>query len=168
MRVYNLSKTARTEFVERVASLFPRLDLRSVMSKSRDLKIAELDNDGLAIIFDGGLNLYFARNAASEYFPLLKDEVVVPNLASATVDAGAVKFVCNGANIMRPGIVSFSGEFGKKEIISVREATHSKAIAIGRAYDARQLLDASKKGPAIENLHYVGDKFWESLKGVMS
>jgi malignant T-cell-amplified sequence len=166
MRIYNLSKTARSDFMQGVASTFPKLDLKELGGKSKDLKIAELDNESVAIIFDSDMKLYFGRRGESEYFPLLKDQVILPLLSGATVDAGAVKFVCNGAKIMRPGIVSFSGNFSQGEIISIKEATHSKAIAVGRSLQDRQSLDAAKKGPAIDNLHYVGDKLWEALKGV--
>lgn len=166
MRIYNLSKSARSDFIEKVSLLFPGLNFDSMPDKAKDLKIAELDGDSQAIIFDKEANLYFGRKGAADYFPLLKDEVIVPSLASATVDSGAVKFVCNGANIMRPGIVSFSSDFQKGQVISVIEAAHSKAIAIGRPLENKTILEGMKKGPAVENLHYIGDKFWESLKAI--
>ncbi len=168
MRIYNLSKSARTLFFDKVSTLFHASDFAAISSKARDLKIAELDSEGFAIIFDHDTNLYFGRKTADDYFPLLRDEVVVPSLPIATVDSGAVKYVCNGANVMRPGIVSFSGDFPKGDIIAIREIVHSKAIAIGRALESRPVIEGMKKGPSVENLHYIGDKFWESLKGLVA
>ncbi len=135
--------------------------------KVKDLKIAELDDPSLAIIFEKSLKLYFGRRNETIHFPLIPDEQVTPYLPTATVDIGAVKFVVNGANIMRPGIVSFSGQFRKGSLLVVREASHSKTIAIGRANEDFETLSSMQKGQALENLHYVGDKLWEAQKGLL-
>ncbi len=135
-------------------------------SKLKDLKIAELDDQDLAIIFESEKKLYLVRKKGITYFPLLKDEIILPVLHSVSVDMGAVKFVVNGANVMRPGIVSFTGEFKKGDIIVVREQSHQKAIAVGRAVDDRSTIEAMKKGPAVENMHWVGDKLWETSKSI--
>ena len=166
MRVYNLSKKAAEDFLKIAWSLKPDATESSASSlpKAKDLKIAELDDPSLAIIFEKTLKLYFGRRNETIYFPLILDEQVTPYLPSATVDMGAVKFVVNGANIMRPGIVSFSGQFKKGALLVIREASHSKAIAIGRATEDFDILHSMPQGQALENLHYVGDKLWEAQK----
>jgi PUA domain protein len=163
LRIYNLSKKASDEFLKTISSSIASSE-RSQPPKVKDLKIAELDDPSLAIIFDRNLKMYFGRRNQNDYFPLLKDEQILPKLQSATVDMGAVKYVCNGANIMRPGIVSFSGTFEKGELIAIKEVAHSKAIAVGRALEGKMTAESMTKGAAIENLHYVGDKLWEALK----
>lgn len=163
MRVYNLSKKASEDFLKIVWSLRPKSS-RISTPKVKDLKIAELDDPSLAILFEKSLKLYFGRRNETIFFPLLIDEQVTPYLPSATVDMGAVRFVVNGANIMRPGIVSFSSDFEKGTLLVVREVSHSKAIAIGRAVENGEKVRAMSKGQAIENLHYVGDKLWEAQK----
>ena len=160
MRIYNMSKSARDEVVSKIKSM--GFDI----SKSHDLKIAETDDPALAIIFDKDENLYIGRKDESVYFPLLKDVNILPHLPSATVDSGAVKFVCNGANVMRPGILSFEGTFATGDLIVVKEVKHGKAIAVGHALGGNEELKAMKKGASVENLHYVGDKIWEALKGI--
>jgi malignant T-cell-amplified sequence len=164
MRIYNLSKSARTDFIDKISANFPQGDFKTASNKAKDLKIAELDDgDDLAIIFDREIGLFFGRRG-SEYFPLLKDQTIVPALPSLTVDSGAVKFVCNGANVMRPGVVSFAKDFEKGDMVVVKEVAHSKAIALGRVLGSKKTLEGLTKGPAAENLHYIGDKFWEALK----
>ncbi len=136
--------------------------------KSKDLKIAESDDGTLAIIFDSNVGLYLGRkNENKEFlFPLLKDEVILPKLPTVTVDIGAIKFVCNGANIMRPGITQIEGDFTKSSLVLVREQKYGKAIAVGRALLSKVELESAAKGSVVENLHYVGDRFWEALKEV--
>ena len=92
--------------------------------------------------------------------------MILPSLPALTVDSGAVKFVCNGANIMRPGITRVEGEFLKSSLVLVREQKYGKAIAVGRTLLPRQELESTAKGMVVENLHYAGDKFWEALKAV--
>lgn len=161
MRIYNLSKSVRDEVSAKIDAIKPGLDL-----KLKDLKIAELDDQDLAIIFETDEGLYLGRKKGTIYFPLLKDGVLLPKLPSATVDMGAVKFVINGANVMRPGIVSFEGDFKKGDLIVVREVGHQKSIAVGRSTEEKKALEEMKKGAAVESLHYVGDKLWEALKSV--
>lgn len=159
MRVYNLSKKSAEDFLGKINHLSS-----AVAPKLKGLQIAELDDLSLAIIFEKEQKFFFGRRGQEVYFPLLKDEVVLPTLPTATVDIGAVKFVCNGANVMRPGIVSFSDHFEKSALIVVNEASHSKAIAVGRAMATAEEMKGTSKGASIENYHYVGDKFWEALK----
>ncbi len=161
MQIYNLSKSVRDEVSAKIDAIKPGLGL-----KLKDLKIAELDDQDLAIIFETDEGLYLGRKKGTIYFPLLKDEVLLPKLPSATVDMGAVKFVINGANVMRPGIVSFEGDFKKGDLIVVREVGHQKSIAVGRSTEEKKALEEMKKGAAVESLHYVGDKLWEALKSV--
>ena len=161
MRIYNLSKKSREEFLE-------KSNLNGSSLPLKDLKIAELEDTSLAIIYDKEIKLYFGRRDNETYFPLLKDEQILPKLPFASVDMGAIKYVCNGANVMRPGIVSFSGDFKKDDLVVVKESSHSKAIAIGKALVDGQDAVSMQKGPVIQNFHYVGDKLWEALKSVDS
>ena len=163
MRIYNLSKKATEDFQNSIRSLPTSGEIRNI-PKVKDLKIAELDDPALSITFEKDAKLYIGKNKTETYFPLLRDEEILPKLSSATVDMGAVKFVCNGANVKRPGIVSFSGSFKKGDLLVIKEVSHSKAIAIGRALVSKEEAETMKTGPAIENLHYVGDKLWEALK----
>ena len=107
MRVYNLSKTARDEIVESLTKITGSQPIRS-----HELKIAESDDPNYAIIFDEKEKIYLGKKKdPPSYFPLLKDESMLSGQPTITVDSGAVKFVCNGANIMRPGIVKVDGDF---------------------------------------------------------
>jgi predicted RNA-binding protein (TIGR00451 family) len=165
LRIYNLSKTARDDLL---------LKLGQVDNlKPRDLKIAEGDSKGdFPVIFDKEQNLYLGRKKLGSgeeiTFPLLRDEKILPTLPIITVDSGAVKFVCNGANIMRPGITRTEGDFDKGTFVVVKEQKYGKAIAVGRTIISKSELEALTKGQVVENLHYAGDQFWESLKEIDS
>jgi PUA domain protein len=82
-------------------------------------------------------------------------------LPRVVVDMGAIRFVCNGADVMAPGITDVD-EFEKDSIVVIRDMNHGKALAIGMARKSSAEIIRDKKGKVIKNLHYVGDKLWEN------
>jgi PUA-domain protein len=83
----------------------------------------------------------------------------VDRLPRVIVDMGAIPYVCNGADVMAPGITDMDA-FMAGDIVVVRDITHGKALAIGRALKNSSDIEAVKKGKVVENLHYVGDSLW--------
>ena len=81
------------------------------------------------------------------------------------VDMGAVKFICKGANVMRPGITKFS-DFDVDDIVCVIEESHHKFLAVGKAKMSSKQINEINKGEAIKNLHYISDEFWETRKEI--
>ena len=82
-------------------------------------------------------------------------------LKRITVDMGAVKFVVNGADIMRPGIVEIEPEINKDEFITIIDQNNKKPLAIGIALLNSEDMQNTKTGKVIKNIHYVGDELWE-------
>ena len=81
------------------------------------------------------------------------------------VDMGAVKFMCNGANVMRPGIKKYS-KFLKDDIVCVTEESKHKFLSVGKAMNDSSELETMSKGEIIKNIHYVSDKYWEIFKTI--
>ena len=79
-----------------------------------------------------------------------------PTKRVVTVDAGAVSFLSDGADVMRPGIVEADEAIEPGDLVVIVEETHGKALAIGRSRVAGgDLLGDS--GKVIDSLHHVGD-----------
>ena len=85
----------------------------------------------------------------------------VDGLPKVVVDMGAIPYVCNGADVMAPGIADMDS-FEVGDLVVVRDVTHGKALAIGKALKSSSDIEASRKGKVIENLHYVGDSLWKA------
>ena len=82
-----------------------------------------------------------------------------PERRIVTVDAGAVSFVSDGADVMRPGITEATDDIEAGDLVVIVEESHGKALAIGRArVDADDLVGDS--GKVIDSLHYVGDDLY--------
>lgn len=97
------------------------------------------------------------------YLPFLSETALLEKFPSVTVDSGAIKFVCDGANIMRPGIKKYSG-FENEQIVCVKEESHNKFLAVGKALVPSSEMEKMTKGEIVKNLHYISDKFWEAAK----
>jgi PUA domain protein len=74
---------------------------------------------------------------------------------------GAVPYVCNGADVMAPGIKDMD-QFDAGDLVVVRDVAHGKALAVGKALKSSSDIEKNRKGRAIENLHYVGDSLWKA------
>jgi PUA domain protein len=83
-----------------------------------------------------------------------------PQRRVVTVDAGAVQFVSDGADVMRPGIVEADDTIEPDDLVAVVEETHGKTLAIGRALDPGADL-VGDAGKVIESVHHVGDDLYE-------
>ena len=124
--------------------------------KIKNLKVHQISNDAQIIVGEGIKILKIDE----EYVPFLSETQMLEKFPYVMVDMGAVKFMCKGANVMRPGIKKYS-EFQKDSIVCVIEESHHKFLAIGKTLVSSQELENMEKGEVIKNLHYISDKFWE-------
>ncbi len=98
------------------------------------------------------------------FVPFLGSQRVLDLFPSVVVDEGAIKFLLNGADVMRPGIRKMEdwGEAGA--IVVVKEAKKGRAIAVGLSTTSGSAASAMSKGSCLRNLHYVGDRYWNLHK----
>jgi len=120
---------------------------------------AELENGEPVYFLDGAIQL---ARPGGVLVPTLNTRHV-DRLPSVVVDMGAVPYVCDGADVMAPGIVEIRGPFEEGDLVVVRDVNHGKALAVGRALKPSEKIEASGKGKVVENLHYVGDRIWKAL-----
>ena len=98
------------------------------LPKIKNLKFYYLE-EGDILISGKGITAIKTDNT---YLPFLSEIELLQKFPKVTVDMGAVKFMCNGANVMRPGITNFT-DFKKDEIVCVVEESKNKFLAIGKS-----------------------------------
>ncbi|WP_136687547.1 RNA-binding protein [Halorhabdus amylolytica] len=77
-----------------------------------------------------------------------------------TVDAGAISFVSDGADVMRPGIVEADASIAAGDLVVIAEENHGKVLAIGRArVEGADML--GDEGKVVDTIHHVGDDLYE-------
>lgn len=96
--------------------------------------------------------------------PTLALDELLSLLPKVVVDMGAVPHVCNGADVMAPGVVRIHGDFNENDLILVVDERHGKSLAIGVALFKSQTMGSLKQGKVVKNVHYVGDKLWNFVK----
>jgi PUA domain protein len=129
--------------------------------KIKNLKVHEIA-DGARIIMGQGIKILKIND---EYLPFLSETQMLEKFPHVTVDMGAVKFMCKGANVMRPGIKTHN-EFEKEKIVCIVEESQHKFLAVGKSLVASTELEKMEKGEVIKNMHYISDKFWEIGKTI--
>ena len=97
-----------------------------------------------------------------EIVPTLKKlQIETDLLKQIVVDMGAIKFVVNGADIMRPGIVKVGDEILERDFVVIIDETNKKPLAVGIALVCTEEMRAKTGGKVIKNIHFVGDEIWE-------
>jgi len=99
-------------------------------------------------------------------FPTLAFEEFFPFLPKIVVDMGAVPYVCKGADVMAPGVVSIEGDFKENDFLLIVDERHRKPLAIGVALFSSQAVKNLKHGKIVKNIHHVGDKLWKALREI--
>jgi PUA-domain protein len=99
-------------------------------------------------------------------FPTLAFKEVFPFLPKIVVDMGAIPYVCKGADVMAPGVVSIEGDFKENDLLLIVDERHGKPLMIGVALFNSQAMKNLKQGKIVKNIHHVGDRFWNALKEI--
>ncbi|MGI0061481.1 MAG: PUA domain-containing protein [Nitrosotalea sp.] len=154
MKSHNLSKSDISEIIDKMTTQW-----HIELAKSKTLILHEIDDDTNLITGDS----ITAIQIGESYLPFLSETILLEKFPKAIVDAGAIKFVCNGANVMRPGIKKFT-EFQKDDIICVVDEVHNKFLAVGKTLVSSAEMSSITKGEVVKNLHYISDKYWEAAK----
>jgi len=129
--------------------------------KIKNLKVHQITEDAQIIVGNGVKIL----KTNDEFLPFLSEINLLEKFPHVMVDMGAVKFLCKGANVMRPGIKNYN-EFKKGEIICIIEESQRKFIAIGKSLVSSSDLEKMERGEVVKNLHFISDKFWEIGKTI--
>ena len=153
---HHLRSDAITAIQERIeAELGVTVDddsFEKVEFDNSDWNVVLVDGDPLVLYVDDAEEEPFLTVRGANEFP--------PTTRIVTVDAGAIQFVSDGADVMRPGIVEADDVIESGDLVVINEEGHGKFLAIGRA-----LTDGSDmvgdEGRVVESIHHVGDDLYE-------
>ena len=139
-----------------------KVNLATILDSKAKIETVEADFGKLILVNCKPLLFKVEDNV----LPTLFFKEVVMHAPIVVVDMGAIPFVCNGADVMAPGIVRIEGEFIKGDIVLVVDEKHRKPLALGEIlYDAEGAKNV-KRGVVVKNVHFVSDKIWNSAKAL--
>jgi len=143
------------------ASRALRVDVSNGVAKGSRVEVVEVASKGAIIVIDD-CAAFIQRD--EHVIPTLLNEAVLHRLSAIRVDAGAVPYICNGADLMAPGVVNFDGAFKAGDIVVIVDDRFAKGIAVARTlYDAGEVAE-KQQGKIAVNLHFIGDAFWDAFK----
>ncbi len=157
MKSNPISKSESSQTLKEIASQWG-----TEPPKTKNLMVYHIADD---VLYIAGEDLK-ALKISQTYVPFLTDTVALEKFPRIVVDMGAVKFVCNGANVMRPGITKFSGEFKVGQIVCITEESRNTFLAVGIASVPSSEAQSMKKGQVLENIHYVSDAYWDIVREI--
>ena len=153
-------KTKEAEALLNKASEKLKVDLTQIFKTKVNVELVETEFAEIYLI-NGKPSLVKAEN---NIFPTLVFNEFLASSPKVVINMGAVPHVCNGANIMAPGITRFEGEFRENDFVLVVDEKHGKPIAIGETIYDKDTAKNVTHGVVVRNVHFVGDKIWNSIK----
>lgn len=151
---------ARKDLISKIKEDLKRAcdEYEALLSDKAKVEVLETELDSKLIVIDGSVSIFETQRG---YFPTVRGALLLKNTKRyVTVDRGAVKFVSRGADVMRPGIVDYDPGIKKGDCVVIKEETHGKPLAVGRAMWNGEEFAVRKKGKCVKNVLYVGDEVW--------
>ena len=137
-----------------------RVDLRQILSSKVKVEIVETEFAEIYLLNSKPI----LAKIEERIFPTLLFNEFLGSAARIVVDMGAVPHICNGADVMAPGIARFEGQFRKGDFVLVVDEKYGKPLAVGEALLGVEEAVKTKQGVVVRNVHFAGDRIWNFIK----
>ena len=152
------SKQAKKLLNEASKRLKVNMDVLFGSKTNVEVVVADVGN----IYLVNGKPLFFT--VKKKVLPTLIFQDFVFHAPKIVVDMGAVPYVCNGADVMAPGLVRVEGEFSKGDLVLVVDEKYGKPLALGVSLNDAETIRKTKQGAVVKTVHFVSDKIWNLVK----
>jgi len=153
---------SRRDSAEMISKIEASLVLSLQLPKSAQANCAEPE-EGAVFVVLGGFEFVQAGEA---FFPYLGSPDALALFPQAVVDEGAIRFLLNGADVMRPGMRRFDDWGPAGRMVVVKEEKKGRAIAVGTGLVSGSQAKEMTKGGCLKNLHHAGDRYWNLHKAL--
>ena len=158
-RRYSLKSKQAKQILNEVSERL-KFNVEALFGSKENVEVAESAVGNVYLVNDKPLLFTADKNV----LPTLLFEDFVSRAPKIVVDMGAIPYVCNGADVMAPGIVRVEGEFAKGDLVLVVDEKHGKPLAIGESLNDSASVRNTKQGAVVKNVHFVSDKIWNFTK----
>lgn len=136
------------------------IDIEQLLGTKTQIEVAETQK--AKIFFVNNKPLLAILN--DTLLPTMLFEEALRLLPKIVVNMGAVPHICNGADVMAPGVVRIEEEYKTNEYVVIVDERHKKPLAIAIGLTPSQTALKMKHGKIAKNIHYVGDNLWNQLR----
>jgi PUA-domain protein len=158
-RRYSLKSKQSKQILNEVSERL-KFNVEALFGSKANVEVAESAVGNIYLVNDKPL--FFT--AEKKVLPTLLFQDFVSRAPKIVVDMGAIPHVCNGADVMAPGIVRVEGEFDKGDLVLVVDEKHGKPLALGESLSDSANARNTKQGAVVKNIHFVSDKIWNFAK----
>jgi PUA-domain protein len=158
-RRYSLKSKQSKQILNEVSERL-KFNVEALFGSKANVEVAESAVGNIYLVNDKPL--FFT--AEKKVLPTLLFQDFVSRAPKIVVDMGAIPYVCNGADVMAPGIVRVEGEFDKGDLVLVVDEKHGKPLALGESLSDSANARNTKQGAVVKNIHFVSDKIWNFAK----
>lgn len=152
------------ELKQKLLDLFDEKAILALYGDKPKIEFLKLDNRDEIIVVNNILSFWITKELYIPCLTLLINPDIIFSMKSVTVDKGAIRFVANGADIMRPGITVIDDSIIKGDIVKIQEETHGRPLAVGMAMFNAAEMQKMTKGKVVKTIHFVNDPIWEFSK----
>jgi PUA-domain protein len=142
----------------KVKELNKQIEHFNISYSKKDQVILVEDEKYRFILVNKEILFFYYENQIAPTLKLLQQKDLLKKI---TVDMGAVKFVVNGADIMRPGIIEIEEDIKENDFIVIIDVNNKKPLSIGIALLNSEEMRNTSSGKVIKNIHFVGDELWK-------
>ena len=156
----HLLKSKQAKLILNELSEKLKVEMKTLVGSKPTVEILEEETSKIYLV--NGEPFFF--KIGDRILPTLLFRELISQTPKIVVDMGAVPYVCNGADIMAPGIVRIEGEFSEGDLVLIVDEKHDKPLALGESFHDSQTTRKIKQGAVAKNLHFVSDKIWNLAK----
>lgn len=151
----------------KITQLYPALEegglVEEIIPKKADIKIAKCA-DRVQLLLVNNVPKFFSY-FDGPWIPTLRVLHQAPLMMKRLrTDAGAIKFVLSGADIMCPGLTHpdavMHDEAEVDEPVAIYAHGKEHAMAVGMMLMSTQEIREVNKGPGVQTLHVLADGLW--------
>ena len=157
-----INKTQIRELKEEILPQYDENFLNQIFPKKSKIELILTEDGDTLYAVNNILKLWKSKEGYIPVLTLLLNKQV--DLKTVVVDMGAIRFVTNGADVMRPGITKIEPTIKKNDIIQIVDETHNRALALGKALFDAKAMESKTSGKVIKNLHTIKDNVWKFEK----
>jgi PUA-domain protein len=157
-----IQKSQIKELQDDILSQYDEKFVNQIFPKKARIELIQTDVGDTLFAVNNVLKLWKSKEGYIPVLTLLLNKQV--EMKKIVVDQGAIRFVTNSADIMRPGITKIDPSIKKGDIVVIVDENHDRALAIGKSMlDAKQMEETSS-GKVVKNLHTIQDDVWKFEK----
>ncbi len=153
-----IKKTELKPLKDEILKQYDQKFIDQIFPKKSNVELIQTESGDILYAVNNELKIWKSKDGYIPVLTLLLNKKV--DLKTIVVDFGAVRFVANGADVMRPGITTINPSIKKGDIVQIIEETQNRALAVGKAmFDALE-MEKKSSGKVVKNLHTIQDQIW--------